>query len=126
MFERIANMSKTIKLGVVIALIAGGAWAYTAANTVPASKAGDGTGTVTGFVLSTIKYNLNAANPGNLDSVTFALDSTPAAGSTIKVQLAAAGTWYTCTNVAANITCNTTAPQATVAAVTALRAVIAQ
>lgn len=112
-------------LAVPVAL-ATGIYAYTASNTVPTSQAGDGSGTITGFVLSSIKYNLNATTPSNIDSVTFTLDAAPPAGSTLKAQLAAAGTWYTCTNVTTAVTCTTTSPQATVAAATNLRVVIAQ
>lgn len=108
------------------ALLSGAGYAFTAANTVPDSKAGDGTGAISGFVLSSVKYNLNATNPGNIDTVTYTLDSTPPAGSVIRTQLAAAGTWYTCTNVATAVTCTVTSPQATVAAATNLRVVIAQ
>jgi hypothetical protein len=106
--------------------LATGAYAYTDSNTVPATKAGDGSGAITGFVVSSVKYNLNASNPSNIDTVTFTLDSTPAAGSTLKSQLAPAGSWYTCTNVAAAVTCVVTSPQATVTAATNLRVVIAQ
>ena len=106
-------------------VLVAGTYAFTAANTVPDSKAGDGSGTVTGYVLSSVHYNLNGTNPANVDSVTFTLDSTPVAGSTIKAQLAAAGSWYTCTNVAAAVTCVTTAPQATVLAATTLRVIVA-
>lgn len=108
------------------AVIFVGGQAFMAANAVPASKAGDGEGAISGYVLSSVKYNLNASTPSNVDSVTFTLDSTPAAGSTIKTQLASTGAWYTCSNVAANVTCATTAPQATVTAATNLRVVIAQ
>lgn len=103
-----------------------GAFALTNSNTVPATQAGDGAGAISGYVVSSVKYNLNASNPSNIDSVTFNLDSTPVAGSTLKMQLAAAGSWYTCTNVAAAITCATTSPQATVATATTLRVIVAQ
>jgi hypothetical protein len=106
--------------------LAAGAYAYTNSNTVGASQAGDGTGAITGFVVSSVKYNLNASNPSNIDSVTFSLDSTPPAGSALKTQLAPAGSWYTCTNVGTAVTCNVTSPAATVAAATNLRVVIAQ
>jgi hypothetical protein len=106
--------------------LAGGAYAYTNSNTVGATQAGDGTGAISGYVISSVKYNLNASTPSNIDSVTFTLDSTPPAGSTLKAQLATAGSWYTCTNVAAAVTCTTTSPQATVTAATNLRIVIAQ
>ena len=111
---------------VLAAALAAGAYAYTASNTVGASQAGDGSGAITGFVVSSVKYNLNASNPSNIDSVTFSLDSSPAAGSTLKAQLAPAGSWYTCTNVSTSVTCAVTSPQATVAAATSLRVVIAQ
>jgi hypothetical protein len=112
-------------LALVIGLVVG-TYAFTAANTVPTSKAGDGSGAISGYVLSSVKYNLNATSPQNIDSVTFTLDSTPVTGSTLKAQLDAAGTWYTCTFVAAAVTCPTTSPQATVAAATSLRVIIAQ
>lgn len=103
-----------------------GTYASTASNTVPASQAGDGSGAITGYVVSSVKYNLNSSSPNNIDTVTFNLDSTPVAGSTLKAQLASAGTWYTCTNSGAAVTCNVTSPQATVQAATNLRVVIAQ
>lgn len=115
----------SVVLGMTGALIAG-TYAYTAANTVPASKAGDGAGAVSGYVLSSVHYNLNATDPGNVDSVTFTVDTAPPAGSTLKAQLAPAGSWYTCTNAGTAVTCNTTTPQATVLGATQLRVVIAQ
>ncbi|MDQ1496365.1 MAG: hypothetical protein QOG69_2848 [Actinomycetota bacterium] len=98
-------------------------FAFTASNTVPASKAGDGTGAVTGYVVSSVHYGLNATDPTKADTVTFDLDSTPIAGSTIKTKVG--GNWYTCTNVVAAISCPTTSPQATVAPITTLQVVVA-
>lgn len=109
----------------LVGALGAGTLALTAANTVPDTRAGDGTGAVTGYVLSSIHYNLNATNPANIDSLTFTLDAAPAAGSTIRAQLAPAGAWYTCTNAGTAVTCATTAPQATVLATTALRVVAA-
>jgi hypothetical protein len=107
------------------AALVAGTYAFTAANTVPASKAGDGSGAVTGYVLSSVHYDLNVTDPSDIDAVTFTLDSAPVAGSTIAAQLAPAGSWYDCTNAGANVTCDTTAPQATVLAATNLRVVVA-
>lgn len=100
-----------------------GAFAFTASNTVPNSKAGSGSGTVAGYVVSSVDFGLNGTDPSNLDSVTFNLDSTPVAGSTIKTKVGA--NWYTCTHAVAVVTCATTSPQATVQPVTALQVVIA-
>jgi hypothetical protein len=80
-------------------------FAFTASNTVPNTKAGDGSGTVTGYVLSSVHYTLNATDPSKADSVAFTLNSTPVAGSTIKAKVA--GTWYDCTNTAADVSCST-------------------
>jgi hypothetical protein len=98
-------------------------FAFTASNTVPNTKAGDGTGTVTGYVVSSVHYGLNGTDPTKADSVTFNLDSTPIGGSTIKTKVD--GNWYTCTNVAAAVTCATTSPQATVQPITSLEVVVA-
>lgn len=101
-------------------------YAMTAANTVPASKAGDGQAAITGYVVSSVHYALNATNPSLIDGVTFSLDSAPVAGSTIRIQITAAGTWFSCTNAAAAVTCTTTgAGQPTVLAATSLRVIVA-
>ena len=119
---------RTPLLGVALlgaALTAAG-YAFAAANTVPASKAGDGAGAITGYAVSSVVYNLNAGDPRNIDSAAFSLDSAPPAGSTIRIKLVSGeATWYSCTNVAAAVTCVTTAPQATVAAADELRVVVA-
>jgi len=102
-------------------------YAYAAANVVPASKAGDGRGTISGYtvVSTSVHYNLNASNPQNIDSVTFTTTTAITSGSTVKIKLVAAGsTWYTCTVAGGtNVTCTTTG--ATVLAADSLRVVIA-
>jgi hypothetical protein len=103
------------------------ATAYAASNTVPASAAGDGAGAISGYTISAIHYNLNAANPGNIDSVTFTTDTTVSVGATVKIKLVNAGsTWYTCTGQGStSMSCITTSPQATVVSADSLRVIIA-
>ena len=114
-------------LGVLAALLVGAGFAFTAANTVPASKAGEGAGTITGYNVASVHYVLNTTDPTKVDTVTFTLDSAPVAGSTIKVRLDTAGTtWYTCTNTTVNVTCTTTTPAATATAASQLQVVVAQ
>lgn len=98
-------------------------FAFTASNTVPATKAGDGSGAVTGYVASSVHYALNAADPTKADSLTFTLDSAPVAGSTIRAKVG--GNWYSCTNVTVAVTCATTSPAATVVSMTTLEVVVA-
>ncbi|MEY2460348.1 MAG: hypothetical protein QOG30_2178 [Acidimicrobiaceae bacterium] len=109
---------------VVAGAIGVAGFAFTASNTVPDTKAGDGTGTVSGYVVSSVHYGLNATDPSKADSVTFNLDSTPKVGSTIKTKVG--GVWYGCTNTAAAVTCDTTVgTQATVQPITSLQVVVA-
>jgi hypothetical protein len=113
---------------VIVALLAiaigAAAFAYAATNTVPGSNAGAGSGTISGYTISNVAYTLNSTTPTNLDQVAFSIS--PTTTSTLKVQLAAGGSWYTCANAAGSATCNTTSPQATVAAATQLTVVAAQ
>ena len=78
----------------VIVAISAAAYAFAASNTVPATKAGDGTGAVSGYTVTSVVYTLNGADPSTLDSVAFDLG---AAATQVQVQLVAAGTWYACT-----------------------------
>ncbi|MGE5690942.1 MAG: hypothetical protein ACM33B_10345 [Pseudomonadota bacterium] len=92
---------------VVAGVLASATYAFTASNTVSASKAGDGSGAISGYAVSSVSYTLNATNPSNLDSVSFTLD---AAASTVKIKLVSSGsTWYGCTNTSGNNwSCTTT------------------
>jgi hypothetical protein len=123
-------IKRTIKFFVIVLVafaFASVATAYAASNTVPATNAGDGAAAISGYTISAIHYNLNAANPGNIDSVTFTTDTTVPAGATVKIKLVNAGSnWYTCTGQGStSISCVTTAPQATVATADSLRVIIA-
>jgi hypothetical protein len=105
------------------AVVAPAAYAFTAANTVPNSNAGSGAGTISGYTVSSVAYTLNGANPQNVDQVAFTISPT---SGTVKVQVVSGGSWYACTNTAGSVTCATTSPQATAAAVNQLTVVAAQ
>ncbi len=98
-------------LFVLLAMIvlAVGVYAFAAANTVPDTRAGAGSGTISGYTVSSVVYNLNSSDPSLLDSVAFTLSD---AAVTAKIKLVAAGsTWYNCTNTLNNDwTCATTSP----------------
>lgn len=117
---------RLVAVSMLAAVLVAGTYAYTAANTVPTSKAGDGSGAVSGYTVTAVHYNLNATNPQNVDSVTFTLDTAPVAGGTIKAQVDGTN-WYTCSFVSTAVTCTTTGPpQATVLGATSLHVVVAQ
>lgn len=108
-----------VAVGVVTAT-----YGFTAANTVPASKAGDGTGTVSGYTVSAIDYTLDATDPGLIDKVNFTLDSDPGTG---EVRANVDDIWVTCSNVTTAVTCDwADGTEPTVLGATALRVVVAQ
>jgi hypothetical protein len=113
--------------------VAGGAYAFTAANTVPNSNAGAGSGAVSGYTVSNLHYALNAATPTNVDSLSFAVSpAIPAAsGGTVMVQatLATGGAnTYQCTTDTNGtaVTCATTAPRLTAENLVSVTVVAAQ
>jgi hypothetical protein len=124
-------MKSRIAVWGVIALLAVGLATlmavFSASNTVPDSKAGEGQGVVSGYTVTNVHYALNATNASNIDSVTFTVDTAPPAGAVVKVKLVSTGSsWYSCTNVTTSVTCATTSPQATVSATDELRVIAAQ
>ena len=97
--------SKLFAVVLVVLVFATAAFAFAAANTMPLSTyAGEGSSVTSGYTVSTPVYNLNATTPSNIDSVTFSLN---AAATNVKVRLVTAGSYFNCTNVGLNWTCNT-------------------
>jgi hypothetical protein len=120
--------------GVVIAMaIGGGAYAFTASNTVPATTVGAGSGAVSGFTVTNLHYSLNPTTPANIDSLTFTISPVVPSASAGKVVIAAAlstggPTNYNCTtdSSGATVTCATTSPQLTAALITGVTVTAAQ
>jgi hypothetical protein len=110
----------------IAATILAGSYAFTAANTVPASKAGDGSGAVTGYTVSNVHYTLNGTDPSKIDAVSFTLNTAVAAGGTLKITLDGGTNWFSCTVNTTTPSCTTTgAGQPTVLAAANLRVVAA-
>ena len=114
-------------------VIAGGAYAFTAANTVPSSSVGAGSGTVSGYTVSNVHYALDSTTPTNIDTLTFNVSPViPSTGSgkvVVQAALTSGGpNTYTCTTNTAGdtVTCATTAPQLTAAVLSSLTVVAAQ
>jgi hypothetical protein len=128
------NRKVAVVIGVLAALaIGGGAYAFTASNTVPATTVGAGSGVVSGFTVTNLHYNLNTTTPANIDSLTFTISPVVPSTSSGKVVIAAAlstggPTNYTCTSDTAGsiVTCPTTSPQLTAALLTGVTVVAAQ
>jgi hypothetical protein len=95
---------KVMMLVVLVLALSGFTFALAAANVVPDTKAGDGTGTITGYTVSTIHYVLNSTTPTTIDSVTFSLDTT---ATLVRVKVGPAGSWSpACTFATSTWTCN--------------------
>jgi hypothetical protein len=121
---------KVLLIALVILVIAGGAYGFAAANTVDASAAGYKANAVSGYDITSIKYNLNT-DPTLVDTITFTAtphDSTAPVVALVKVQTATGGSWTDCTfgdptEKAMPVTCTYTDPTLTLASVTALNIV---
>ena len=132
MFKKLPYL-RFIVAAVAALSIAGGAYAFTAANTVPTSTAGAGVGTVSGYTVTNLHYGLNATTPTNVDSLTFTVSPVIPNTGTGKVVISAALTTggpnsYTCTTTATGdtVTCPTTTPQLTADKLTSVTVVAAQ
>jgi hypothetical protein len=113
--------------------IAGGAYAFTASNTVPTTTVGAGVGTVSGYTVTNLHYGLNTTTPTNIDSLAFTVSPVIPSTGTGKVVVSAALTTggpnsYTCTTNTAGdtVTCSTTSPQLTADKLTSVTVVAAQ
>lgn len=98
--DRRRRRRRTILLLLAAAALSLFTFAFTAANVVPGTKAGDGAGAITGYTVSNVQYQLDTTNPANIESVSFTLD---AVATSVKAKLVAASTTYTtCTNTGGN------------------------
>lgn len=113
--------SKLFVVVLVVLVFATAAFAFAASNTVPASYAGDGVSTTSGYTVTNVVYTLNTTTPTNIDSVKFDLN---ASAATAKIQLVASGAYYNCTGASNTWTCTTTG--ATVSSATQLRVIASQ
>ncbi len=66
--------SRVLLVTLLLFILAGASYAFAASNTVPASFAGDGSSTISGYTVTNVHYVL-ADNPANIGSVTFTLSS---------------------------------------------------
>ena len=124
---------KFVIAAVAAMAIGGGAYAFTASNTVPDTTAGSGSGVVSGYTVTNLHYNLNATNPANIDSLTFTINPAVPSTSTGKVVIQAAlstggPSTYSCTTdtTGATVTCPTTTPVLTTATLTGVTVTAAQ
>ncbi|RPJ24228.1 MAG: hypothetical protein EHM33_18505 [Chloroflexi bacterium] len=100
---------KVLLFVLAVLVIAGSAYAFAAANTIPASNVGSGASTVSGYVITNVEYNFVSGNPNQIATIEFDLDQT---ATTVKIQLddtALTGDtdwdWTTCVVSTLHVTC---------------------
>ncbi len=118
-----ARKSKKLAGLVILSLaLTAGTYAFAAANTVPASNAGDGNGAVSGYTVSNIAYDINTdSDPTDVDSVSFTLSAN--AGQVFAKLVASGSTYTSCTGGPLNWTCAMPAAGPTVVSVDDLRVI---
>jgi hypothetical protein len=120
MFRKVST--KSFGMAIIILVLGAAIYGFAAANTVPATQAGDGSGAITGYTISNIAYTLNSSDPSLIDMVSFDTDGTP---GTVEIKLVSGGSdWYSCTiGGTLDWDCDTTSPQATVLSADELRVI---
>jgi hypothetical protein len=105
MLKRISARHRVVMALAVAVTLGVATYAFTATNTVPASYAGSGSGSISGYTVSNVQYQLDATNPANIDGVTFTLN---ASATVAKAKVVAAATTYTNCTIAGgvNVTCD--------------------
>jgi len=125
---RRANLRLLIALA-IIAILATSAYGFAASNTFAggAGHAGDGSGTVSGYAVSSVAYEIKSNDPTQLSTVSFALDNI---ATTVKVSVDGGTNWADCSAALAPAvdgwTCDLSALNAKVVDITNLRVVAVQ
>ncbi|MDK2981109.1 MAG: hypothetical protein PWQ55_1456 [Chloroflexota bacterium] len=121
---------KYIAIAFIVLTLGVVAYGYAAANVVPESGAGDGTGTVSGYDISNIDYTLLSSDPTKVESVAFDVVATAGAGAPNEVQITvdSGTTWVSCTGPETNTwTCAfTVSSEPSVSAIESLQVVAAE
>ncbi|RME88278.1 MAG: hypothetical protein D6770_07390 [Anaerolineae bacterium] len=116
---------RTTTIVLVALILTAVIYGFAAANTVPESGAGDGSGTISGYTISNISYTLLSTDPGKISAVSFTVTPTAGAGAANTVMAAIDTTWATCSNTGgSNWTCSFSAgSEPSVSAASTLRVV---
>lgn len=81
---------------VLVLILAAAVYGFAAANTVPDTYAGDGSGNILGYTISNVAYGLTAGgdtDPTTIDECTFTLNN---AATTVYVSFDGGTTWSSC------------------------------
>lgn len=92
------------------------------ANSVADQRAGSGLGTISGYTVSNVVYNLSTVDPSLVNSVGITLD---AQAAFVRIKLvSASSTWYDCSAISGTQwMCDTSLPAQTVASMDVLEVI---
>ncbi len=95
---------KFIAIALILFSLSVVAYGYAAANVVPESGAGDGSGTVSGYTISNIDYNLLASDPTKVSSISMDVAATSGANAPddVRITVDSGTTWVSCTGPVTN------------------------
>src|SRR3990172_3589967 len=89
--------SRSLAILALIAMTSLSIYAFAAANITTESGAGDGSGSVSGYVISAVQYSLLASDPTRIGTVSFDVSSAATGGNPSQVQVSLDGaTWAAC------------------------------
>ncbi len=107
--------TRLLLVTMLIALVGAATYAFTASNTVPGSKAGEGTGAISGYTVSNIHYTIDSSDATLLSTVDFDLS---AAANDVKITLSNGGQVYDCGSAGAgpsfSVSCDVTGVPASI------------
>ena len=100
MLRTISRRHRLLVVFAVAVVLGAGTYAFTATNTVPATNAGSGSGVISGYTITNVQYQLEAANPANIDSMTFTLSAN---ASVAKAKVDSTSSTYTNCTIAGGV-----------------------
>ena len=98
----IKNRYRILALLILILVLGAATYGFAALNTVPNGRAGEGDGTISGYTVVNVKYELDNNDPTAFDMVYFDLEDgagNPATASEVHAGIGAGGSidWVECT-----------------------------
>ena len=104
MFLKNLFQPKYLALLLILIILGSAAYGLAAANVVPETGAGEGSGTVSGYTISNVTYALLTTDPTKVESVSIDVAPTTTAGvpATVRISVDSGVTWISCTGPTTN------------------------
>jgi hypothetical protein len=103
--SRVINR-RTAVLGLLLVILATAGFGFAAQNTVNESWAGDGTGDISGYTVSNIRYTLNTTDPAELNGISFDLTGSAVVPLQVKARIVGEAWSPPCTTTSTSMPAN--------------------